>query len=87
VNASELREQSTPELRDRVRDLRDEWFRLRFQRVSKQLPNVMRIREVRKDIARILTILTERERAGEVEQERAPGAPTSWSTVVTDDNG
>jgi large subunit ribosomal protein L29 len=60
VKASELREQSTPELQQRLRDLRDEWFRLRFQRVTKQLPNPMRIHAVRKDIARIRTLLTER---------------------------
>jgi large subunit ribosomal protein L29 len=61
VKASELREQSTAELEQRLRDLRDEWFRLRFQQVTKQLPNPMRIRAVRKDIARIRTLLTERE--------------------------
>jgi len=60
VKASELREQSTPELQQRLRDLRDEWFRLRFQQVTKQLPNPMRIQAVRKDIARIRTLLTER---------------------------
>lgn len=60
MKASELREQSTPELQQRLRDLRDEWFRLRFQRVTKQLPNPMRIHAVRKDIARIRTLLTER---------------------------
>jgi len=72
MKASELREQSTVELQGRRDNLRDEWFRLRFQRVTKQLPNPMRIREVRKDIARILTILAEREQSGS-----APGAPTS----------
>jgi len=68
MKASELREQSTPELQERLRNLRDEWFRLRFQRVSKQLANPLRIRQVRKDIARILTLLTERQ-----EGEAAPG--------------
>lgn len=61
MKASELREQSTPELQGRLTALRDEWFRLRFQQVSKQLPNPMRMRAVRKDIARILGILSERE--------------------------
>ena len=61
MKASELREQSTAELEQRLRDLRDEWFRLRFQQVTKQLPNPMRIRAVRKDMARIRTLLTERE--------------------------
>ena len=62
MKASELREQSTAELEDRLRNLRDEWFRLRFQQVSKQLPNPMRVRDVRKDIARIMTLLDERRR-------------------------
>jgi large subunit ribosomal protein L29 len=61
MKASELREQSSAELQERLRALRDEWFRLRFQRVTKQLPNPLRIRAVRKDIARILTILAQRE--------------------------
>ncbi|UCH35407.1 MAG: 50S ribosomal protein L29 [Armatimonadota bacterium] len=59
-----MREQSTVELEERLRNLHDEWFRLRFQQVSKQLPNPMRIREVRKDMARILTLLSEREASG-----------------------
>ncbi|UCH36827.1 MAG: 50S ribosomal protein L29, partial [Armatimonadota bacterium] len=42
MKASELREQSTVELEERLRNLHDEWFRLRFQQVSKQLPNPMR---------------------------------------------
>lgn len=62
MKASELREQSTAELEDRLRNLRDEWFRLRFQQVSKQLPNPMRVRDVRKDIARIMTLLDQRRR-------------------------
>lgn len=65
MKASELREQSTAELQERLRNLRDEWLRLRFQQVSKQLPNPMRIREVRKDIARIRTLLSAREAAPE----------------------
>jgi len=68
MKASELREQSTLELQERLRNLRDEWFRLRFQQVSKQLPNPMRIREVRKDIARILTLLGERQAASAGDQ-------------------
>ena len=60
MKASELRQESTAELTERLANLRDEWFRLRFQRVTKQLPNPMRIRAVRKDIARIITILDER---------------------------
>ncbi len=76
MKASELREQSTAELREHLRALRDEWFRLRFQRVTKQLPNPLRVRAVRKDIARILTILGARE-AG------APGAPAERTKGVS----
>lgn len=64
ARVSELREQSDGELRGRLTQLRDELFRLRFQRATKQLDKQDRPRKVRKDIARILTILQERE-AGE----------------------
>jgi large subunit ribosomal protein L29 len=65
AKASALREQSDSELESHLGQLRDELFRLRFQRATKQLDKEDRIRQVRKDIARILTILHERGAAGE----------------------
>ena len=55
MKASELRELSTEQLEDRLRELREELFNLRFQYATRQLTNTARIREVRRDIARVLT--------------------------------
>ena len=55
MKASELRELSEEQLADRLRELREELFNLRFQYATRQLTNTARIREVRRDIARVLT--------------------------------
>jgi large subunit ribosomal protein L29 len=55
MKASELRELSDEQLDDRLRELREELFNLRFQYATRQLTNTARIREVRRDIARVLT--------------------------------
>jgi large subunit ribosomal protein L29 len=55
MKASELRELSQEQLDDRLRELREELFNLRFQYATRQLTNTARIREVRRDIARVLT--------------------------------
>jgi len=55
MKASELRELSGEQLDDRLRELREELFNLRFQYATRQLTNTSRIREVRRDIARVLT--------------------------------
>ncbi len=62
--ADKLRELSIEELRDKEKDLRQELFNLRFQNATHQLENAMRIRTVRRSIARVLTILNEKQRAG-----------------------
>ena len=56
-----LRDLSTAELEKKVVDLKEELFNLRFQMATGQLENPMRIKELRKDIARAKTILRERE--------------------------
>ncbi|ADG81190.1 50S ribosomal protein L29 [Thermincola ferriacetica] len=61
MKAKEIRELSTEELVRKVDDLKDELFKLRFQLATGQLENPMRIREVRRSIARVKTILRERE--------------------------
>lgn len=58
--ASKLRELTVEELRQEEINLRKEFFNLRFQKVTGELQNPRRIREVRKDIARVLTIITEK---------------------------
>jgi large subunit ribosomal protein L29 len=55
MKASELRELTGEQLDDRLRELREELFNLRFQYATRQLTNTARIREVRRDIARVLT--------------------------------
>jgi large subunit ribosomal protein L29 len=55
MKASELRELSPEQLEDRLHELREELFNLRFQYATRQLTNTARIREVRRDIARIAT--------------------------------
>ena len=55
MKASELRELSPEQLEDRLRELREELFNLRFQYATRQLTNTARIREVRRDVARIAT--------------------------------
>jgi large subunit ribosomal protein L29 len=55
MKASELRELSEEQLDDRLRELREELFNLRFQYATRQLTNTARIKEVRRDIARVLT--------------------------------
>ena len=55
MKASELNDLSEEQLDDRLRELREELFNLRFQYATRQLTNTARIREVRRDIARVLT--------------------------------
>ena len=55
MKASELRELSEEQLAERLRELREELFNLLFQYATRQLTNTARIKEVRRDIARVLT--------------------------------
>lgn len=61
MKADELRNLSSAELVSQVDQLKDELFNLRFQLATGQLENPMRIRQVRKDIARAKTVLRQRE--------------------------
>ncbi len=61
MKAKELKELSTKELEAKVTELKEELFNLRFQLATGQLENPMRIREVRKGIARAKTVIRERE--------------------------
>ena len=60
MKASEIRDQSDDQLVDKLEELRREAFNLRFQKATGQLENTARVRQVRRDIARISTILRER---------------------------
>jgi large subunit ribosomal protein L29 len=59
VKASEIRAMSIEELDQKEKELRKELFNLRFQKATGEIQNPMRIRQVKRDIARILTIKTE----------------------------
>ena len=61
MKASELRELTLEELQKKADDLKAELFNLRFQLATGQLDNYRRIRMVRKDLARVKTVLWERE--------------------------
>ena len=76
-----LRELTDEQLIERLESLTEELFNLRFQLATGQLDNPMRIKQVRHEIARILTILRERERELEVELEELAG------TVAEDGEG
>ena len=61
MNAKEIRELNLAELNDKLAKLKEELFNLRFQLAINQLENPMRITAVKKDIARIKTIIRENE--------------------------
>ena len=63
MNATEARDLTADELKDRLLQLKRVQFNLRFQKASGQLEKTTQIGEVRKDIARIKTILGEKNRA------------------------
>ncbi len=60
MKPSEVRGLSDAELQDKLKELKSELFNLRFQIATMKLENPMRVRQVKKDIARVHTILTER---------------------------
>lgn len=61
----EIREKSNEELLQQIDTLKDELFNLRFQQATGQLENTARLKAVKKTIARIKTVLTERENAAQ----------------------
>jgi large subunit ribosomal protein L29 len=61
LKANELRELTVEELNGKLNDLKEEFFNLRFQKATGQLGNPLSIREIKKDIARVKTVLRERE--------------------------
>ncbi|ACI98150.1 MULTISPECIES: 50S ribosomal protein L29 [Rhodospirillales] len=65
TKATDIRTKSADELNEQLLQLKKEQFNLRFQRASGQLENTARVREVRRDIARIKTILGERTRSAQ----------------------
>jgi large subunit ribosomal protein L29 len=64
MKASELRDMTQEELQKELNELKSELFKLRFQLVTNQLENPMKLRDVKKSIARVKTVMREREIKG-----------------------
>jgi large subunit ribosomal protein L29 len=64
VKANEIRELSVDDLRAKIAELTEERFRLRFRSATESIENPMRFRAIRRDIARLNTILREKEAHG-----------------------
>ncbi len=62
MRASELRELGKEGIKRRIAELQDELFKLRLRRATEELPNPLRLRVLRRDIARCLTLLREIEK-------------------------
>ncbi len=60
MKASELREQTVEELQDKERDLAEKLFALRLQKVTGQLESPAKIQTLKKDLARVLTVMSEK---------------------------
>lgn len=61
MRAEEIRELSVEDVRAKEKELREQLFRLRLQKAVGQLDNVLKMRELRRDIARVATILRQKE--------------------------
>ena len=63
MEASDIRTKTDDELKDQLIQLKKEQFNLRFQKANGQLESTSRVRQVRRDIARVSTVVSERKRA------------------------
>ena len=64
MKATEIRKMSAAELESKLGDLKKDLFQLRLQRATNQLDNPVKIAEVKRDIARVKTIIREQQLAG-----------------------
>jgi large subunit ribosomal protein L29 len=64
MKSSELKELTLDELAKKEADMRKELFNLRFQKATGEIENPMRIRSLKKDIARVLTVITDKKIVG-----------------------
>jgi len=62
MKANEIRKMNTTDIEKEIKDLKKELFDLRFQAAVGQLENTARLSQIKKDIARMYTIITEREK-------------------------
>ncbi len=75
MRATELRDLPYEELKEKLADAKEELFNLRFQMATNQLDNTARLRQVRRDVARIATVIREQEIAAweAAQEEQADG--------------
>jgi large subunit ribosomal protein L29 len=71
VKPDKVREMSDDELRSREKELQEQLFRLRFQKSLGQLDNAIKIRETRRDIARVKTVLRQKQQQTQAAPARA----------------
>ncbi len=69
MKVSEIRNLPTDALRIRLVDTKEEFMKLRFQQATGELTDTSRLRQIRRDIARMVTVLTERSREANTEGE------------------
>ena len=60
MQASEIREMAAKDIQTRIAELEEERFRLKFRAATETLENPLRLREIRRDLARLKTVLRER---------------------------
>lgn len=84
MKAAEIREMETDELHGRISELKEEAFNLRFQLATGQLDNHRRMKAVRRDIARIRTILRQRDFEAAAQAAPAPAQPASPQSGVAE---
>ena len=65
MRAEEIRELTVDDIRTRVAELEEERFRLRFRSATETLENPLRLRTIRRDIARLKTVLTEKQKGAD----------------------
>lgn len=70
MKASEIRDLSTDAIQARLNDIREELMRLHFQQATGELTDTSRLRQLRRDIARLMTVYTERTRTETMEGEK-----------------
>jgi large subunit ribosomal protein L29 len=87
MRPEEIRELTDEQIERRIRELREETFRLRFRSATMQLENPNIIETIRRDIARMKTILREREleRESRADEAEAPTAETDSPEFITTD--
>jgi large subunit ribosomal protein L29 len=65
MNATEMRDMTDTEIRERIEEIQEELFKLRFRSATQALENPTLIKTLRRDLARLKTVQTERSSAGE----------------------